>query len=163
ALMRRPARRDRTGPPRRGPDRRHRLRRPVTLPDMEMGLAFLADHQRYALTIHDASPVQDVARIWRSAVQMATVGIFVLMFIAFLYCCHALIVPIMAAVVVGATFAPLIGKAAEHGVPRWLGALIVVGLLLGAISVAVTTAAGPVAALVGRAPEIGAAIKEKLY
>src|SRR5262249_56105905 len=37
------------------------------------------------------------------------------------------------------------------------------GLVVGGRTVGVTTAAGPVAALVGRAPEIGAAIKEKLY
>src|SRR5262249_16771399 len=77
---------------------------------LETGLGILGNNQRYALAIHDPTPVRDVAGIWRSSVQSATIGIFLLLLIAFLYFCHALIVPILAAVVVGATFAPLIGK-----------------------------------------------------
>jgi predicted PurR-regulated permease PerM len=85
------------------------------------------------------------------------------LFIAFLHFGHAFIVPILAAVVVGATFAPLIGKATELGIPRWLSATILVLLLLAAAGIAVTQLAGPVTALIGRAPDIGIAIKQKLY
>ena len=124
---------------------------------------FLGNSRRYALTINDPSPVQDVSGIWRSAVQMATIGMFLLMFIAALYFAHAVVVPILAAVVVGATFSPVIGKAAQFGVPRWLGAVVLLCLLLGLLGAAITLLSGPVAALIGRAPEFGAAIKEKLY
>ena len=126
-------------------------------------MAFLGSNRRSAHAIHDAIPVPDVTGIWRSAAQIATIGIFVLLFIAFMHFGHALLVPIVAAIVVGATFAPLIGKAAEFGIPRWLSALVLVAMLLAAVSIAVTLLAGPVTSLVGRAPEIGMAIKQKLY
>src|SRR5215471_18495648 len=74
--------------------------------DRESTVDVLGSKRRYALTINDPSPVQDVAGIWRSAVQSATIGMFVLIFIASLYFAHALVVPILAGVVVGATFSP---------------------------------------------------------
>jgi predicted PurR-regulated permease PerM len=132
-------------------------------PNMETGLASLGSSRRTTLAINDPSPIRDVAGIWRSTAQAATIGIFVLLFIAFLHFGHAFIVPILAAVVVGATFAPLIGKAAGLGIPRWLSALVLVAMLLAVVGIAVTLLAGPVTTLVGRAPEFGAAIKQKLY
>ena len=86
----------------------------------------------------------------------------VLAFGVFLFVAGKLVVPILAAVAVGMTFGPLIGYATSRGVPAWIIAIAVLLLLIGAMNIAVVTLAQPITDLIGRAPELGAAIKEKL-
>jgi len=123
-----------------------------------------AQHEkRFALVIRDAQPVADVGNIWASAAQLAVVGMFVLALGAFLFFGRGLLMPILAAVVVSLTLDSLVKKAAIIGVPRWLSALLLVGAIIGATGVAVTLLAGPLTEWIGRAPEIGTTIRQKLY
>ena len=64
--------------------------------------------KRYALVNNDPKPVDDVGAIWDSAAQVATVGIFILLLGAGLYFCRPILLPIMAALVVGTTLAPMV-------------------------------------------------------
>jgi predicted PurR-regulated permease PerM len=116
--------------------------------------------KRYALIINDPKPVERVDDIWASAAQMAVIGIFVLLLGAVLYFCRPLLLPIMAALVVSTTLAPVVKWAARRGLSPWVMAIFLVVGLLAAAGIAVTA---PVAEWIGRAPEIGASIKEKLY
>ena len=86
----------------------------------------------------------------------------VLAFGVFLFFAGKLVVPILAAIVVGMTFGPVIGYATERGIPAWLIAIAVMLLLIGILNVAIITLAQPITDLIGRAPELGVAIKEKL-
>jgi predicted PurR-regulated permease PerM len=101
--------------------------------------------------------------IWASAAQMATVGIFVILLGVCLYLCRPVLLPIAAALVIGTTMAPLIKLAARQGAPPWLTAGVLGVALLAAVGTAATFLAKPVSDLVAMAPEIGAAIKQKLY
>src|SRR5262245_25791133 len=94
---------------------------------------------------------------------MALIGIFVLLLGACLYVCRPLLLPIVAAVVMGTTFAPLIKLGVRYGVSPWLTATALVLLLMAATSAAAMLVAAPLAEWIGRAPEIGASIKQKLY
>src|SRR5439155_19089996 len=49
------------------------------------------------------------------------------------------------------------------GIPDWLAALVVVVALIAALNLAVVTLAKPLSDLIGRAPEVGVAIKDKLH
>src|SRR5580658_2916564 len=100
--------------------------------------------------------------MWAAAGQAATIGIFLLLFVAFLYIGHAILLPILAAAVVALTLAPLIKFARRHGIPPWLTSLLILVVTLGALSLIVTALAGPVSEWIGRAPEIGSSIKQKL-
>ena len=51
----------------------------------------------------------------------------------------------------------------RHGVPAWLSALVVVLAVIGLANVAVITLAKPSSELVGRAPELGNALRDKLH
>jgi predicted PurR-regulated permease PerM len=119
--------------------------------------------KRYALIINDPKPVERVDDIWTSAAQMAVIGIFVVLLGAVLYFCRPLLLPIMAALVISTTLAPVVKHAARLGVSPWVTAMLLVVGLLAAAGIAVTLLAAPVAEWIGRAPEIGATIKEKLY
>lgn len=117
---------------------------------------------RHALVISDPLPVDNVQKMWISAGQAATIGIFLLLFGAFLYIGRAILLPILAAAVVALTLAPLVRAAKHRGIPAWVTGPVIVLVALGALSLVATALAGPVSEWIGRAPEIGASIKAKL-
>jgi predicted PurR-regulated permease PerM len=121
-----------------------------------------SNEKPYALDISDPRPVDSVHDMWQSAGRAATIGIFLLLFGAFLYVGRAILMPVLAAAVVAMTFAPLVRYAKRRGVPPWISALVIVVLTLGALGIAVTAMAGPVSEWIARAPEIGSTIKERL-
>jgi predicted PurR-regulated permease PerM len=122
-----------------------------------------AKHEvRHALVISDPLPVDDVKTVWASAGQAATIGIFLLLFGGFLYIGRAILLPTLAAAVVALTLAPLVKAAKRHGISPWITAILIVSLSVGALALAATALAAPLSEWIGRAPEIGATIKDKL-
>ena len=80
---------------------------------------------RHALVISDPLPVDSVRTMWSSAGQAATIGIFLLLFGAFLYVGRAILLPILAAAVVALTLAPFVKAAKRLGISPWLTGLVV--------------------------------------
>jgi len=117
---------------------------------------------RHALVISDPSPLDSVHAMWAGLSQAAMIGIFLLLFGAFLYFGRPLVLPIFAAAVVSLTLAPALKAAKDRGVPHAITAMLILLLIIGAIGLVATAIAGPVSAWIGRAPEIGANIKQKL-
>jgi len=117
---------------------------------------------RHALVISDPQPVANVTNVWVSAGQAATIGIFLLLFGAFLYLGRAILLPVLAAAVVALTLAPLVKAAKRRGISSWITALLIVAFCFGALGLVATALAGPVSEWIGRAPEIGSIIKQKL-
>lgn len=119
--------------------------------------------KRIAHLVSDPQPVEDVADILISATQVATVGIFILLFLACLYFSRGLLLPILAAVVIATAFGPLVKKAADYRIPRSLTALVLVGAIVGVAAFGLTLLANPLTELMTHAPEMGATIKQKLH
>ena len=119
--------------------------------------------KRDALIINDPQPFASLADLWEQAAQMATVGIFVLLAVACLYFCRPILLPVMAAVLIGTTFAPLLKFASRYGLSPWATSIVIVALMGAGAALAVTLLAAPITQWMGRAPEIGASIKERLY
>jgi predicted PurR-regulated permease PerM len=117
---------------------------------------------RHALVISDPHPVGSIGSIWVSAGQAANIGIFLILFGGFLYFGREILIPILIAAVVSLTLAPLIKAGNRHGVSPWVTAIVIVTLALGALALAAMALAGPVSEWIGRAPQIGATIKQKL-
>ena len=88
---------------------------------------------RHALVISDPTPVENVSNMWASAGQAATIGIFLLLFGAFLYVGHAFVLPVLAAAVVALTLAPLVKSPERCGIPPWITGLLILGFSLGAL------------------------------
>ena len=114
-------------------------------------------------TIKDEDSPESVEDIWASAAQMATVGIFVILLVTCLYVGRAILLPIVAAVVIGTTLAPLVKAAARCRASPWLTAGVLALALVAATGAAATFLAKPATDWIARAPEIGATIKQKLY
>jgi predicted PurR-regulated permease PerM len=114
-------------------------------------------------TIKDEDSPESVEDIWASAAQMATVGIFVILLVTCLYVGRAILLPVVAAVVIGTTLAPLVKAAARCRASPWLTAGVLALALVAGTGTAATFLAKPVTDWIARAPEIGATIKQKLY
>jgi predicted PurR-regulated permease PerM len=119
--------------------------------------------KRDALIINDPHPLTSMDDIWGTAAQMAQVGIFVLLLIPCLYFSRAILLPVLAAVLIGTTFAPIIRWARHYGVSSWVTAVALVVLMMAVASLLVTLLAAPVTEWIGKAPEIGARIQQQLY
>jgi predicted PurR-regulated permease PerM len=117
---------------------------------------------RRALVISDPQPVGSVQNLWLSAGQGANIGIFLLLLGGFLYVGRTIILPILIAAVVAMTLAPLIKAGKRRGISPWITGIFTVLLAVGMLALAVTAIAGPVSEWIGRAPEIGATIKQRL-
>jgi predicted PurR-regulated permease PerM len=110
----------------------------------------------------DPPPPVTPTTFWRQASQLATVGIFLIMFGAFLDLARAVLLPIVAAAVIATMLSPLGRLAAKRGIPSGLFATSAVGffLLLAQGLTAMVTA--PLIDWIGRMPELAAALRTKL-
>jgi predicted PurR-regulated permease PerM len=115
------------------------------------------------LAIHDPQPIPSTDEIWRSVVQVAVFGTFLLLTCAGLYVGRPFLLPVFSAVVIGLTLAPIVNGARTIGVPPWLTALALLLLLLTASAFVAMLLAAPITEWIGRAPEIGANIREKFF
>jgi len=116
---------------------------------------------RHALIISDPQPV-GVKTFWASLGQGANIGIFLILFGGALYVGGEILLPILIAAMVSLTLAPLIKAGKRHGISPWVSSILIVAVALGALALAATALAGPVSEWIGRAPQIGASVKEKL-
>jgi predicted PurR-regulated permease PerM len=115
------------------------------------------------LVVEDMEPQASIGDVWASAAQLSVVGIFIVLFVACLYLGRPLLLPVLAAVVVGMTLAPIVNLARRYRVSPVVSAISLGVVLLAAIGAALTWLAAPVSGWIAKAPEIGAAIKLKLY
>ncbi len=118
--------------------------------------------ERLPLSVDDPRPVDKVARIWRPAAQAATIGIFVLMVIAALDLARPLLLPVASAFVVTMMLGPLSARANRLGVPPLVTAILLWLLVVAVFYGLVALLAAPVVEWVGKAPDIGRSIQQKL-
>ena len=119
--------------------------------------------RRHALIINDPQPLASVADIWGSASQLALIGIFVLLLGAVFYMARPILLPVLAAILIAMTFAPIVKAADRRSISPWLTATLIVIALVAAVAIVVTLLSTPLIAWIDRAPEIAARVKDKLY
>jgi predicted PurR-regulated permease PerM len=107
-------------------------------------------------------PGTSAVGFWRMAAQVATVGIFLLLFGAFLDLARLLLLPVTAAFVIGTMLGPIAERGAAHRIPQWVTAIFLVVMLVVAMNALVLILAAPVSDWVSKGPEIAARLKEKL-
>jgi predicted PurR-regulated permease PerM len=101
--------------------------------------------------------------IWHLTTQTATIGIFLLLLGAFLYLARVLLMPVTAAFVIGTMLGPVCERARAYRIPQSLTALVLVLLLFAAMNGLIVLLAAPVSDWVGKAPQIGERLKDKLW
>jgi len=114
------------------------------------------------LTIRDPEPVAEVAPVWHTAAQVATVGIFVILFVAALDTARPVLLPVAAAFVIAMMLGPLSSRADRAGVPPLVSAVVLWLLVIGVCYSVIVLLAAPVVDWIGKAPDIGRIVQEKL-
>jgi predicted PurR-regulated permease PerM len=117
---------------------------------------------REQLDLTDPRPSMTPDMLWRQAAQLATIGMFLLMFGAFLDIARPVVMPIVAAAVFGTMLGPLARIAGKRGVPAWLFAVATVGFFLLLLQVITVMVSAPLVDWISRAPELVQVIKTKL-
>ncbi len=108
------------------------------------------------------SPAPGAQTLWSTAAQGASIGLFILLFGAFLYLARPLLLPIVSALVIATMLGPISSRVARHHVPHWLFAALAVALFVVLLNLAIVVLSAPVIEWIGKAPEIAATIRNKL-
>jgi predicted PurR-regulated permease PerM len=108
------------------------------------------------------SPAQERTEyIWRRITQLAVITTALLAFAAAMVIARAVLVPIVAAVIIGSVIGPAIEGMGKRGVPTPVASVLIVVLLFGLLYGAAVTLTVPLADWLARAPEIGAIMAER--
>jgi predicted PurR-regulated permease PerM len=118
---------------------------------------------RFAFALDDPQPVAEVSRIWRTAAQAATIGMFVIIFVIALNLARPILLPIVSAFVVTMMLGPLSARASRYGIPSLLSAIILWLLVIAVFYGVIVLLASPVVDWMRKAPDIGRSIQDKLH
>ena len=121
-----------------------------------------ARREQFPLAINDPQPVAEVSRVWRTAAQSATIGIFIILLIAALQLARPILLPAVSAFVVTMMLGPLSARAERYRVPSIVSAIVLWLLVIGVFYGVIVLLSAPVADWIGKAPDIGRNIQEKL-
>jgi predicted PurR-regulated permease PerM len=122
-----------------------------------------ASHPHFGLSFNDPQPVTAVARFWRTAAQASTIGMFTILLIAALSFARPILLPVASAFVVTMMLGPLSSRAERYRIPSPVSALVFWLLVIAAFYGVLVLLAAPVVDWIGKAPEIGRNIQEKLH
>lgn len=114
------------------------------------------------LAVTNAQPVVAVSPIWRTAAQAATIGIFVVLFLAALSLARSILLPVAAAFVITMMLSPLTEVAGRYRVPQIVSAILLWLLAVAVFYGVIAMVTAPVLDWIGKAPDIGRTIQEKL-
>jgi predicted PurR-regulated permease PerM len=95
--------------------------------------------------------------------RLALIGLFLLVLLATLSVARPIVVPMLAAFVVGMTIGRPIDRLKRSGFPPWIVAIVVVGIAFSALLAGAVLFATPVSDWVSRAPGVTALIKDRLH
>jgi predicted PurR-regulated permease PerM len=121
----------------------------------------LSERTEYGVTLTDAQPLSSVT-FWRLGAMLATVLMGALALVAALYFGRSILLPVVAALIVGTTLAPIVTFGSRIAIPQPVSALLVVVLVAVLIGLVLVFFATPLTEWIGRAPEIGSVVQEKL-
>ena len=113
-------------------------------------------------TEESAVPVYISPAFFSMASQAATIGIFVFLFFVFLDQGRPILVPLTAAIVIGWMLGPVHAFFGRY-MPPWASALLLTLLFVILVNGLITLMAAPVIDWIGKAPEIGKTLQEKLH
>lgn len=98
-----------------------------------------------------------------AAVDICIAGLFVIALGLVLYAGKPLFMPLFAAFIVGTTLSPGAAWLKERGIPRGLGAVLIVGATFGAFFLVIGLITAPVPGLIDRAPDLAAQLRDKMH
>ena len=117
----------------------------------------------FAFSVKDPQPMTEVARFWRTAAQSATIGMFVILAVVALSLARPVLLPVASAFVVAMMLGPLSRRAELYKIPALVTAIALWLLVIAVFYGVIVLVASPVVDWIGKAPEIGRSIQDKLH
>jgi predicted PurR-regulated permease PerM len=117
---------------------------------------------RSIFSVNDPQPITEVSRLWRTAAQSATIGMFIILFVVALSLARPILLPVASAFVVTMMLGPLSARAERYRMPSLITAIALWLLVIVICYGVIVLLAAPVVDWIGKAPDIGRNIQEKL-
>jgi predicted PurR-regulated permease PerM len=117
---------------------------------------------RSIFSVNDPQPITEVSRLWRTAAQSATIGMFIILFVVALSLARPILLPVVSAFVVTMMLGPLSARAERYRMPSLITAIVLWLLVIVICYGVIVLLAAPVVDWIGKAPDIGRNIQEKL-
>jgi predicted PurR-regulated permease PerM len=124
-------------------------------------VAPVSGERRLGAALEEATPMGDAA-FRRSAGEVATIGIFILLMIGALWFARPMLLPAVTALIVGLMLGPLSAQADRLRIPSVVTAIALTLLVIGIFNAVIVILAAPIGDWIGKAPEIGATIRQKM-
>jgi predicted PurR-regulated permease PerM len=118
--------------------------------------------RRFRLDLVEPAPVASKEVFWRSATEIATVGIFLLLALAALQFSRSLLLPVTLAIIIGTMMTPIVKGIARFRISRWLASMMLVAAFFVALCVVIVVLSGLVTEWAAKNSEIGSTLREKL-
>jgi predicted PurR-regulated permease PerM len=120
------------------------------------------ERNEFGLKLTDPEPLPGIPAVWRLSAMISTLVMGFLALIAALYFGRAALLPVVAALIVGITLSPVTEYGARLGIPVAVSAVGLIVALIAVVGALITFFAAPLSEWIARAPEIGAAVQQKL-
>lgn len=120
------------------------------------------ERTEFGLKLTEPQPLPGIPAVWRLGAMISTLGMGCFALIAALYFGRPVLLPVVAALIVGITLSPLIEFGARYRIPPAVSALGAVVVVIAIIGGLFTFFAAPLTDWIARAPEIGTAVQQKL-
>lgn len=121
----------------------------------------VSGERQLSAALGEAAPLTEPA-FRRSAGEVATIGIFVLLVIGAVWFARPLLLPLTTAIVIGLMLGPVAKQADRFRIPSVITAIALTLLVISIFNAVVVILAAPVGEWIGKAPEIGASIRQKM-
>ncbi len=128
--------------------------------DMRHSTPEEADRFRADVSARELASERD-ERLWRRFTQVAIIIIALVVLAGALVAARAILIPIVAAVIIGSVIGPAIEAMGRRGIPTLLGSFLIVALLCALFYGIAAALAAPLADWINRAPEIGKLMQER--
>jgi predicted PurR-regulated permease PerM len=127
----------------------------------ETSIGSVAETAASQVEVTDPHPPESKKENWQAASRAATVVLGFVAFIAALYLARSIIMPVLAALIIGITLHPIQKRAAEYGIPKVLTAAVLVVAFFTLLYLVATLLIGALTAWLAQNPDLGAVVKEK--
>jgi predicted PurR-regulated permease PerM len=127
-----------------------------------VGLIKSGSKRQFPLELTDPQPLQKFEGMWRVTGQFAIIGLFFFATIAAIEYARPILLPIVAAFMLGMMLGPLSNMAARAGIPVALTAIVLWLLVIAILYALILLLSAPIVEWVGKGPQLGQIIKEKL-
>jgi predicted PurR-regulated permease PerM len=138
------------------------LRDETRVEDKRVPSSSLGEAAAAQVEITDPHPLSNTEKSWRMLSHAATIGLGFVAAIAALYFTRSILMPVLAALIIGIVLNPVQKFAASYKIPPVLTAALLVVVFFGLLYLAASLLVSALTTWLAQSPDLGAVLKDKL-